>query len=108
LQLSGHTKALKAMAKDLEVPVIALCQLNREFEKRPSKKPQMSDLMESGSIEADADIVMFLFRKSYYFPDDKDAEGTAEVIFGKVRNGPTGTDKLTFISHFARFDDYAR
>jgi len=108
-EVSIITRTLKTLAKELEIPIIALCQLNREVEKRASKTPQLSDLRESGSIEQDADIVIFLNRLEKYgidtYPDGSYTEGTAQVIIGKNREGEQGTVKLKFEKNYTRFSD---
>jgi len=107
-EVSEISRGLKALARELEVPIIALSQLSRAPEQRTDRRPQLSDLRESGSIEQDADLVMFLYRPEYYFgPTDKDGaslEGKAQLIVGKQRNGPTGTVDLFFHKAYTRFD----
>jgi len=123
-ELTEITTSLKALAKELEVPIIALSQLSRQVENRDDKRPQLSDLRESGSIEQDADVVMFIFREEYYLKNKEPKQGTpehlawqgemeevhgiAEVIIGKQRHGPTGTVKLAFTDHLTRFSNLAR
>ena len=103
-ELSAISRSMKGLAKELDVPVIALSQLSRAPEARPDKRPQLSDLRESGAIEQDADIVMFIFREEEYKPTDEN-RGIAEIIIGKQRNGPTGKRRLAFIKEFTRFEN---
>jgi replicative DNA helicase len=106
-ELSRITRGLKRLARVLNVPVIALSQLSRSVEQRTNKRPMLSDLRESGSIEMDADLVMMIYRDDYYNPNTSDA-GIAELILAKHRNGPTGTVKLLFDSQFTQFKNLAR
>ena len=123
-EVTEITTGLKALAKELQCPIIALSQLSRQVEQREDKRPQLSDLRESGSIEQDADVVMFVFREEYYVERTKPQEGTAEfqdwmakmqmvsgkaeVIIGKQRHGPVGTVTLSFEGQFTRFGNLAQ
>jgi replicative DNA helicase len=105
-EISQISRSLKALAKEIEVPVIGLSQLSRAVESRSDRRPQLSDLRESGAIEQDADVVIFLYRP-WVYSQEEDDRGKATIIVAKQRNGPTGTIEATFIDRFARFENIA-
>ncbi len=107
VEVSEISRGLKILARELEIPVVALSQLSRNLEQRQDKRPVLADLRESGSLEQDADVVMFIYRDELYNPESPD-RGTAEVIVSKHRNGPTGTTHLAFVDHYTRFANMAR
>ena len=107
-EIAEISRSLKNLARELDVPVIGLSQLNRSLEAREDKRPRLSDLRESGSLEQDADVVMFIYRHEYYHPEDQENKGLAEIIVAKHRSGSTGTVRMTFLPEFTRFADLGR
>ena len=106
-EVSQISRALKVLARELDVPILAMSQLSRAVEQRHDKRPLLSDLRESGSLEQDSDLVFFVYRDEYYLGDESDQQGIAEIILAKHRNGPTGTVKLSFLRRYAKFADLA-
>ncbi len=110
-EISVISRSIKMLAKELNIPILVLSQLNRSVESRSDKRPMLSDLRESGSIEQDADVVMFINRPEFYeiqnYDDGTSTENTAEIIIGKQRNGPVGTVRLAYLKEYARFENLA-
>jgi replicative DNA helicase len=107
VEVAEISRGLKILARELDTPVMALSQLNRQLEYRQDKRPMLADLRESGSLEQDADVVVFIYRDEIYNPES-DQRGTAEIIVAKHRNGPTGVTRLAFLDHFTKFANMAR
>jgi len=106
VEISEISRSLKGLAKDLDLPVVALSQLNRRAEDRPSKRPLLSDLRESGAIEQDADVILLIYRDEQYNAPTDENRNIAEIHLAKQRNGPTGRFRLTFLKNYARFENY--
>jgi replicative DNA helicase len=107
-EVSEISRMIKSLARELEIPIVALAQLSRKVEDRPDHKPRMSDLRESGSIEQDADLILLLYRQEYYKPEDEAVKGLGQIVIAKNRNGPTGELECTFTRQYTRFDNLAR